>query len=44
MAALPTQDSQESAELDYEERGIAVRYSGLSIFVMLGVNLRDSVR
>ena len=34
----------ESAELDYEEGGIAVPYSWLSIFVMLGVNLRDSVR
>jgi len=34
----------ESAELDYEERGIAVPHGWLSMFVMVGVNLRNSVR
>ena len=34
----------ESAELDYEGRGMAVPYGWLSVFVMVGVNLRDSVR
>ena len=34
----------ESAELDFEVRSMAVPYGWLSVFVMVGVNLRDSVR
>jgi hypothetical protein len=34
----------ESAELDYEGRGMVVPYGWLSVFVMVGVNLRNSVR
>ena len=34
----------ESAELDYEGRGMAVPYGWLSVFVMVGVNLGNSVR
>ena len=34
----------ESAELDREVRGMAVPYGWLSMFVMVGVDLRNSVR
>jgi len=34
----------ESAESDFEVRGMAVPYGWLSMFVMVGVNLRDPVR
>ena len=42
--SLPLQAVTESAELDFEVRSMAVPYGWLSVFVMVGVNLRDSVR
>ena len=41
---MPNRAVTESTELDYEGRGMAVPYGWLSVFVMVGVNLRNSVR